>query len=431
MAEDFSDLFDIAEDELAAQQVVQLHLNSASCTVHELHEPEIVQALQISSEDFTFQDERALLITGTGGGAEAIAGCLKPNLKSTEFDEQDMTFVAMAVRNGFSMRGVRVAVQLRCPTGEVVLLFSNVGSAVHGAIATMMNAANGRLDAQVYRTPFGAQSVRPDTYWGTHWDGRAAVDYGVYREALDALLADVVTAQGASGQPLRIVEPCAGDGALAARLLFTAWAQSHIAAYTLSERNTSLVSKAKATLSQIPIVTVIEADAADAAAYGPAGGADVVVMAGGVLNGQVGTFAEAESALGHVAKCLAPRGVLIVSGVSISWLHPALLRRHGLSVVTGGSHATSRTQCAAAPKGVDHGWERVQCFVVRRRVPFDEPSTLFDALAGGGEAPRQAPSVEQQATLSAVNFAAKLKTRAELQKRGEQGAATRWPAPAP
>lgn len=380
-----SALFDLSEDELAGQQLAQMHLNNASCTLLEPDAPELAEALRLRSEDFSMQDERACLVQGAGDGADALAGALRANLLKTEYKGQDLTLVAMVLRSGFALRGIRVAVHLRCADGaELVLLFSNVGGAINAAVAAFVRSACGRLDAQVYRTPTGAlNNPKADGYWGQHWTADDAADYLVYRERFDAMLEEALVEAVGDRSGLTIVEPCAGDGALAASLLSTPWAQKRVTAYVLSERNATLAARAKERLAGFPAAKFLHADAADASAYGPPDSTDVVICAGAVLNGQVGAYAEADRALAYMAQSLSKHGVLIATGVSSSWLHPMLLRRHGLNVVVRGSQPTERTKCTAAPAGVDHGWERCQCLVVRKRKPFDKPCHLFDALAGG------------------------------------------------
>ena len=386
-------LLDQSEHEEAGGTLAALHLCDASCTLIELNDvtlapAEVVDALSLRSADFFAQDERAVLVSGSGDGADALAGGLRTKLKNTPYDKQEITLVALCLRAGFSMRGVRVAVQLRSDEGDFILLFNNVGRGVEGALSTFLRTAtNGqRIDAQVYRTPHGntANTIRNDGYWGRSWHGEGAdQDYEVYRDALDELIEQTSCAHCAERTGLKVVELCAGDGTLAARLLASSLAKS-IGSYTLIERNADLAARAHERLARhAGLASIVKADAIrDANAYGPAGAANVVIAAGSILNGQVGSAEDAEACLQHISRCLARRGLLIATGASTSWLHPASLARHGLCMVLQGSLASARTKCNAAPNGIEHGWERCQCLVVRRRNEYDRPSVLWDALAG-------------------------------------------------
>ena len=83
--------------------------------------------------------------------------------------------------------------------------------------------------------------------------------------------------------------------------------------------------------------------------------------------------------------------MLIATGASTSWLHPASLKRQGICTVLQGSLPTVRTICDAAPVGVEHGWARCQFFVVRKgkQPPLAKVgksfNVLWDALAGGNQ----------------------------------------------
>ena len=349
---------------------------------------ELTKALRLESEQFNGQDERALLIYGAD---EALSAAIAPGA----------TFIAMAVRCGFSIKGLRCAIHFRAHDGaDLVRLYTLPGSAgksFHATLAAVLLQA-ATLDAQVYRTPSHGNSTRDDTYWGANWSADKADDYSIYRDAIDGLIEEAIVQHSSAGSGeedgLRIVEICGGDGALAARLLQSS-SSIRISSYYWSERNVSLVVSARQrleTISSNANVQVVKASANEGTAYGDAankGTADVLISAGSVLNGQVGTPETAEFALRKMSECLRDGGILIATGVSGSWLHPAMMRRHGLDVVLKGSCATERTRSATAAAGVDHGWGRFPLFVLRKRAAGEQEQDdaaprcpLFDAVAG-------------------------------------------------
>ena len=348
---------------------------------------ELTKALRLESDQFNGQDERALLIYGAD---EALSAAIAPGA----------TFIAMAVRCGFSIKGLRCAIHFRAHDGaDLVRLYTLPGSAgksFHATLAAVLQQAS-TLDAQVYRTPSHGNSTRDDTYWGANWSADKADDYSIYRDAIDGLIEEAIVHHSSAGSGgkdgLRIVEICGGDGALAARLLQLSTIR--IASYYWSERNVSLVVSARQRLETISSnvnVQVVKASANEGTAYGEnanKGTADVLISAGSVLNGQVGTPETAEFALRKMSECLRDGGILIATGVSGSWLHPAMMRRHGLDVVLKGSCATERTMSATAAAGVDHGWGRFPLFVLRKRAAGEQEQDdaaprcpLFDAVAG-------------------------------------------------
>ena len=121
-----------------------------------------------------------------------------------------------------------------------------------------------------------------------------------------------------------------------------------------------------------------------------------------VLCGQVGSSTKAEATLIALSACLTDNGIIIVTGFSGTFLHPALLRAARLDVVLRGSHSLERSVCDAAKTGMEHAWRRFQFFILRRRhsdsrlssvradgeatVPQQRPPAsdpLFDAFVGG------------------------------------------------
>lgn len=195
---------------------------------------------------------------------------------------------------------------------------------------------------------------------------------------------------------MRVLEVCAGDGSLAARLLHAATERRlpwSIASYTLLERNETLTHTARARLSAYVNAAVVLADATNEAAYRPKGTEqppyDVVIASGSVLCGQVGTPSDAEVALGHMASCLAPGGLLLATGFSSSYLHPQLLRESGLGVVLQGSVPAGLANGDEVPPA--HGWGRFQLFVLQKGGSDSSP--LFSALAGTAKEPEPASDV--------------------------------------
>jgi hypothetical protein len=368
-------------------------------------------------DGFYSQADSAVLVRGKTGN-NSWADCLLPLFAM--HDLEGVSCVCLCLRSGFSLRGTRCALLLDT-SHPSCLLFSVKGvkaasEALKGFIA---DAPPASISVELYRTPFQCTSTpRSDDFWGANWTDRTSAtstDYDVYRLALDSLVEEAIREHAGVGEledgttsPAQhhILEICAGDGALAEKLLRKF--HGAVARYTLSERNAALVAAARQRLATFstspspagtaPLATVIHAAATQPEAY-PSGDSGVApticVAAGSVLNGQVGSPAEAETVLMRLGSCLAPGGILIASGVSGSLLTPTLMRRAGFDEVLQGSVDSQVTCCDAAPAGIDHGLGRAQLFVLRRRSSPAPKSTaqgvyarrpgkgclLFDALA--------------------------------------------------
>ena len=200
------------------------------------------------------------------------------------------------------------------------------------------------------------------------------------------------------------------------------------------ERNEALAAEAKQRLGSFPFASVRVGDATSPSSYsasasgcsssgrgkteeevlgGAGGGAgggggqqvDLVISSGSVLCGQVGDAVSAEATLGHISSCLREGGLLIATGFTTSFLHPALLERVGLATVLQGS-APAGGPVAVAPgapvvpgtviaraggvpvrwRGLpDHAFGRFQCFVLKKGKSGEQVRRpgrlLFDALA--------------------------------------------------
>ena len=83
------------------------------------------------------------------------------------------------------------------------------------------------------------------------------------------------------------------------------------------------------------------------------------IASGSVLQGQVASPHYAEPVLRRMGAQLAPGGLLLVTGYSCSFLHPALLRRVGLRVIS----ASLATEEAG---GLESDVQRFQLWVLRR-----------------------------------------------------------------
>ena len=243
---------------------------------------------------------------------------------------------------------------------------------------------------QVYRTPFRSAWPRPDSDW-ERWSADLSDDYTAYRDVIDALIETMAHEHccvGAHG--LKVLEVCGGDGTLADRLLRSSMP---IATYRILERNGNLAQRARTRLAPHRQATVVMADASVADEYacieanehacvdehegmGASGTFDLCISSGSILNGQVGTPEMARACLSAISDSLTVGGLLIATGFSATFLHPAMMRREGLDVVLRGS--LPATQSATAPSagtadakeltGIEHAWGRFQCLVLCKRL---------------------------------------------------------------
>lgn len=269
-----------------------------------------------------------------------------------------------------------------------------------------------------------------------------ASEYAVYRSSIDGLIEDTLCDFCGSGH-VHVLEICAGDGSLAERLLRGmshagsgggdgstssgdnkggSRSSSHgasgpiIASYTCLERNGELADQARRKLVKFgEIAQVVQGDVTQRTAYRAAtraaatraaatatsdGSGDplganpqpwsvpnLVISSGSVLCGQVGSAEGAEAALLEISDLLPEGGRLIATGFSISFLHPALLRRAKMAKVLRGSlpgahpalpalqKRMGRKDATAAPPPPAHAFGRFQCFVLQK---------VGNSLAGGG-----------------------------------------------
>lgn len=366
----------------------------------------------------------------------------------------DATPVQMALRTGDSLSGAaQLAIHFTTATGAplVVVLLAPAGSdLVPRASAWLRRQTSTAVCA--FGTPAGPSRVKRDNFWGTSYGGligRLSPDgpYQVYRGFIDHVIEEVLlqtlrldaaaTPAAARQTPLeglRVAELCAGDGALASKLLRGPLGK-HIRTYLLLERNRPLVEKARRKLAaweQRGIVSIRAADALADAPPAEAGGdascgfgleqsVDVWLASGSVLNGQVGAPADTELVLRRMAAHLAPGGVVMVTGFSTSFLHPELLHDVGLahaacaslpSTLASGAIGSPAAEEPAAALAAPSSWKRraarlwsrqlaqsrlpnghllgrFQIFVLARGAscaslakPAAAPSPLLAALAG-------------------------------------------------
>jgi hypothetical protein len=188
--------------------------------------------------------------------------------------------------------------------------------------------------------------VAPESYstmsvinWGSVWN-TALTDYIFYRQTIHpAILAALEKSLvshpcSASAEPLRILELCGGDGALAAEIL----SRYSSTQYVLVEKDAILAEAAHIQLRRFPKAAstqVIAADVYDVDRYLPAvidtaTAPHVIIMSGGVWTTSVGF--DGESALAHfatVSQRAAPSTLLIVTGHSLPWMTPSDFTKQG------------------------------------------------------------------------------------------------------
>ena len=394
--------------------------------------------LGIREEDFLQQqqDERAALISPFP--ATPLIALLE-NLKIDSFEEEMLyretiehsyrMQCTLALRSGFSSPSTWCAVHVFGASGlSAVLLFQLATASMYAAheLVTRLGTLAG-LDMQIYRPPM-AVARQPDIFWGEQWhEGVSTTEfpqYEIYRQVIDGLIEaairehcirDVVQQDGGEGiSKLHVLEVCAGDGALAERLLTNLG--ECLASYTLLERNAQLAGSARQRLAGSPAASVCQGDAADARAYGELGcDFSLCISAGSVLCSQVGRSSDAERVLALIASSLVDGGTLIATGISNSFLQPALLQRAGFQDVVRGSYPSALAQCTAAPGGLEHGWGRFQFFVLRKVVSAQQVAgkdALFCALAStslpGEERPELCPSKSRRPSTTRSSFSVAL-----------------------
>ena len=270
-------------------------------------------------------------------------------------------------RTGKSLKGAAIcAVEFehRNRPADALVLFRlspSLALLAEEAIEALLRAAP-ESEAHVYSSPEASEKVKRDKFWAAHYGGvdkkgkrkrPPSSAYKAYRDSIDgvieaALLRCVPLLRrncassaagddggGGGGGELRVAELCGGDGSLAEVLLGGRFgAEMGIASYHLVERNVGLVSVARSKLAPWKEATVERMELTPSARFSLAGPLPGLWLASGsVLNGQVGSAATAESALHAVADALAPGGLLLVTGFTRAFLHPALLHRTGLDEV--------------------------------------------------------------------------------------------------
>jgi len=412
------------------QQLASLLLHSPCRLLHPTANIDDAQLLRrmirLCTEDFYEQDERAALLPAVPGLIAAMESASSMHAsKSTWHDEAAWHTAcaggplecALALRSGFSVRGVLCAVHcFSSRAASIVLLFSVAPPSnrkVHELVAQM--GASAVLDMHVYRTPVAAAQPQPDSFWGERWhaedeepgsSAEHASEYATYRQVIDALIEAAVLehcTRSINLSSLTVMEICAGDGALAERLIPALDGDGDgvgVARYLLVERNAELSALACRRLACYPAAKACQGDAVDACVYSAyshgesVAGEDVAeearlprfslcLSAGSVLCSQVGKASEVGHVLSLLSQSLVEGGILIATGVSTSFLHPAVLHSACFSVVRG-SHPTELTQCAAAKGGIEHAWGRFQFFVLRKATRSklnEEKDVLFRALA--------------------------------------------------
>ena len=445
----FSELWQKGENSSQVQPVgadPQLHISALTklllesphnCVMHTTPEGAnlLTSWLRMPSSEFYKPglDDCAALVTGDGEAVDALASALQPLIVAA-LGEPLPKLKALCMRVSPTTPGALLAAHFHQTTGsggrgaarEAVLLFRIDASSLrtaHDGLSRLLGSTP-TLDAQVYRTPQQRpDGPQDDHFWAAIAQGapsaprtappaaRAAAaaagsgsgtapvphdwhnEYSVYRSVIDQLIQKALhthCSRAGNGHPhgsaLHVLEVCAGDGSLAAKLLEVPTLP--ISSYTCLERNGELVKAANEKLGRFVNVTVIQADATQRAPYqwrlgfddvASRGGFDLVVSSGSVLCGQVGAPEDAEAALGSIAASLRDGGTLLATGFSASFLHPELLRRAGLTAVMQGSLP------ARHPSPPAHAFGRFQLFVLRKGAAGGARAgcPLFYALSGG------------------------------------------------
>ena len=407
-------------------------LSRSPFTVLDARAPEdearLRQKIRLKGEEFRRRDERSLLLPMAPAFIAAVQKCESVTAKlehvwKRALDEGLLTECAIAMRSGSSVQGARCAVHGWSSGGpSLVLLFDLKPplDRVANSMVSTISASTTQPQVQIYCSPTAA-APQPDSFWGEQWNQFVPdhPQYASYRQVIDRLIETAIREHVKDGHTdlavreegaLRILEICAGDGSLAARVLRSV---EGVGRYSLIERNAQLVASARERLADLPAALVYQGDATDVDVYRAcAADSDVessavpqaasscaqpplspsfslCISAGSILCSQVGRATDAETVLKHVSACLVDGGALVATGISPSFVHPAALHGAGFEVVERGSYPSELTQCAAAPRGLDHGWGRLQFFVLRKvkgGTASTEGDVLFRALA---DVPRQ------------------------------------------
>jgi hypothetical protein len=212
----------------------------------------------------------------------------------------------------------------------------------------------------------------PRAWWWKHYmepgldDG--TVSYRTHKTYLDDAVLAAISDFDALPPNGTVFELCAGDGAFAARLLakFT-----DVAKYVFVERDADLC-RACVDRCASTVVEALCVDACYPALWPSITPPDVIIASGSVLCGSVGPPAAAEPVLRAVATLLKSAGLFVVTGFTQSFIHPALLERHGLEVCRG-SVSTD------AVGGLSSGFGQFHLLALRKRT-VPSPPSLRDAL---------------------------------------------------
>lgn len=361
--------------------------------------------LRLKTEHFYTRDERAVTWSAAQDLVAAMLALDRTTPQNGRHEKYKMLetrgpfeHCAFALRSGFSSDGACVAIYLSGGhASDAALIFQldpPSDAAAHALVAQL--GASQALDLHVYHSPQSAPQ-QPDSFWGEQWlDTVVSADfpqYQAYRQGIDPLVESAIQEYGMTedGGRARILEISAGDGALAQRVLQNL-GDGVVERYVLVERNAELAAHARRRLAGFPTAKVLQGDAVDANTYtlaseGGHGAAtfSLCLSIGSVLCSQVGLAREAEDVLRMLYEQLDEGGTLIATGISASFLHPAIIQRAGFEAIVRGSYPSSATKCTAAPRGIEHAWGRFQFVVLRKTTSHSNPAeaALFRALADG------------------------------------------------